>query len=178
MRLTFSLKSVSKSYFIRKVIPTRHSGNHAAYTYSTSPAMVFHFLSPGVERNMQDRPAWLPEYPAAPFHATATPGRRSGCRVLRQRYHYHPDFKTACQRCPMPGMPLIFFLLLLRSLVPPASKSCHILLSRQIFLREALPSSSSNVPDVLCPYILIFRSGRYKTARTFIVKVRCLPICL
>ena len=70
------------------------------------------------------------------------------------------SFKAACQRCPMPGMPLIFFLHLLRSLVPPASKSCHILLSRQIFLREALPSSSSNVPDVLCPYILIFRSGR------------------
>ena len=151
-----SLKSVSKPYFIHKITPTRHAGYHAAIT----SGMVFHFLSPGVGRNMQDRPAWLPEYPAAPFHATAIPGRRPGCRVLRQRYHYHPDFKTACQRCPMPGMPLIFFLLLLRSLVPPASKSCHILLSRQIFLREALPSSSSNVPDVLFPYILIFRSGR------------------
>lgn len=130
-----SLKSVSKPYFIHKITPTRHAGYHAAIT----SGMVFHFPSPGVGRNMQDRPAWLPEYPAAPFHATAIPGRRSGCRVLRQRYHYHPDFKTACQRCPMPGMPLIFFLLLLRSLVPPASKSCHILLSRQIFLREALP---------------------------------------
>lgn len=127
MHLTFSLKSVSKSYFIRKVIPTRHSGNHAAYTYSTSPAMFFHFLSPGVGRNMQDRPAWLPEYPAAPFHATAIPGRRPGCRVLRQRYHYHPDFRAGCHRCPMPGMPLLFFLLLLRFLVLPVQKHCHLL---------------------------------------------------
>ena len=35
-----------------------------------------------------------------------------------------------------------------------------------------------SVPDVLCPYILIFRSRQIKTAGTFVVKVRRLPICL
>ena len=131
------------------------------YIQHTPPAMFFHFLSPGVGRNMQDRPAWLPEYPAAPFHATAIPGRRSGCRVLRQRYHYHPDFKAACQRCPMPGMPLMPFLLLLRFLVPSALWRRHPPWPQTgISPRSSPLITLSGAPNVLCPYILIFRSGR------------------
>ena len=175
MHLTFSLKSVSKSYFIRKVIPTRHSGNHAAYTYSTSPAMFFHFLSPGVGRNMQDRPAWLPEYPAAPFHATAIPGRRPGCRVLRQRYHYHPDFQGSLPTLPHAGNAAHIFP---SSVTIPRSTCVKVL--PHTSLQANISPRSSPLIIFQCSECFVFlhtdiQFRQIKNAETFVVKVHSLP---
>lgn len=101
--------------------------------------------------------------PAAPFHAAAHPGRRSGCRVLRQRYHYHPVFQgslpppphsgDAAHTFPSPVMVPCFNLI---KVLPPTSLQANI-------SPRSFPSITCiNVPDILCPYILIFRSGKYK----------------
>lgn len=67
-----SLKSVSKIYLIHKITPTRHAGGHAAIHTAFPPAIVFHFLSPGVGRNMQDRLADCP-MPCSTLPRCSTP---------------------------------------------------------------------------------------------------------
>lgn len=104
------------------------------------------------------RTVWLTApCPIAPSHATTHPGRRSGCRGLRQWYHYHPVFQGSLPPLPHAGDAAPIF---------PSSIMIPWLNPRKVLPLTSLranisPRSSplitlSGVPNVLCPYILIF----------------------
>ena len=103
------------------------------------PCHVFHFLSPGVGRNMQDRPAWLPEYPAAPFTPQLSPDAApaavfSGRGIIITRISRQPASAAPCRECRS-----YFFFFYYDPSFHLHQKSCHILLSRQIFSPRSSP---------------------------------------
>ena len=133
------------SLLFHKKLPPHTKTGHNALPW------IFIFSPPVWDGICKDRPAWLPDTLQHPFLLQHTPDAAPAASFSGRGIIIIQFFKTACQRCPMPEMPLIFFLLLLRFLVPPASKPCHLLLCRQVFLREALLSSLFGTPNVLYP---------------------------
>ena len=146
-----------------------------AKTGHNALSWIFIFSPPVWDGICKDRPARLPEYPAAPFHATAIPGRRSGCRVLRQRYHYHPELQGSLPTLPHAGNAAHIFP---SSVTIPRSTCIKVL---PLTLKQA------NISPRSSPLIIFQCSGcfvslhtdillrRIKTAGTYVVKVHSLP---
>ena len=115
---------------------------------------VFRQSPPVWDGICRDRPAWLPEYPAAPFHAIAIPGRRSGCRVLWQRYHYQPDPQGSLPTLPHAGNAAHIF----PSPVTVSRPTCIKVLPRTLKRANISPRSS--------PLIIFQCSGYFVSLHT------------
>lgn len=139
--------------------------------------MVFHFLSPGVGRNMQDRPARLPDTLQLPFRLQHTPDAApaavfSGRGIIITRISGQDATAAPCQGCRSYSS---FFYYDSSFYLYKSTATC--LPQTNISPRSSPLITCIGVPDVLYPYILIFSSGQtLKVAKTFVVKVRCLRI--
>lgn len=99
----------------------------------------FSFPLPRCGRNMQDRPAKLPDTLQLPFTLQHTPDAAPAVVFSDRGIIITRIFKTECHRCPMSGMPLIFFLLLLRFLVLTVQKHCHMLFTDKYLSAKLSP---------------------------------------
>lgn len=166
---------ISKIYFIRKTTPTRHAGSYAVMHTAFPPAMVFHFLSPGVGRNMQDRLAGclIPystlsrcNIPRTPLRLPCSPAEVS----LSSGFSGQPATAAPCRGCRS-----YFSFSCYGSLFNLHQSPATHLSAGKYFPAKLSLHHLHKCPGYFVPLHTDILFRQIKTAKTFIVKVHSLP---